>query len=205
MGGAGQTGGGSGGPAPTLEVAIERLRRGERCEESARVVHDAFHDRLLRYFQRRGRTIEEARDLTQETFLKIYRSIGSLRGDSAFGGWVWTIARNVLLKRVARVPAREESSEDLPAALEPVADEPDPVAVIGRQEHWALVLRAMARLPARQRQCMVLRVVKGLTYDQVASVMSISINSVKAHLHQGRARLKKLLAEAGNGPPEEHP
>lgn len=186
-----------------MAAAVEALRRGERCEESARIVHDAYHDRLLRYFQRHGRTPEDARDLTQETFLKIYRSIGRFRGDSAFSTWVYVIARNVLLKRAAHGPAEEDSPAELPAALEPVSDEPDPVTVIGRRQLWTLVLEAVAQLPARQRQCMVLRVVRGLSYEQVATVMDISINSVKAHLHQGRTRLQELLARTEDAESED--
>jgi RNA polymerase sigma-70 factor (ECF subfamily) len=184
-----------------VAAAIEALRHGGGCEESARILHDAYHDRLYRYFVSRGCSAEDARDLTQDTFLKIYRGIGTFRGDSAFGTWVWVIARNVLLKSAARGPAREATPEELPAALEPVADEPDPVVVIGNRQLRALVLRAFERLPARQRQCMVLRVVRGLSYGQVATVMSISINSVKAHLHQGRTRLQELLAPTGAGRP----
>lgn len=202
MGGAERSGGRSGEPR-SLAAAVEALRRGERCEESARIVHDAYHERLQRFFRRHGRTLEDARDLTQETFLKIYRSIGTFRGDSAFSTWVYAIARNVLLKRTAHGPAEEEIPEELPAALEPVSDEPDPVTGIGRRQLWTLVLGAIAQLPARQRQCMVLRVVHGLSYEQVATVMNISINSVKAHLHQGRTRLQELLARVEAGESED--
>ncbi len=186
-----------------MAAAIEVLRRGERCEESARIVHEAYHDRLHRYFLSHGRSAEDARDLTQDTFLKIYRGIGTFRGDSAFGTWVWVIARNVLLKSAARGRGEEASPEELPPAFEPVAEEPDPVVVIGRRQLHSLVLRSFERLPARQRQCMVLRVVRGLSYEQVATVMNISVNSVKAHLHQGRTRLQELLAPAGDERPGE--
>lgn len=197
-GGPARSGPEGGDPPAAVAAAIEALRRGEGGEEAARVLHDAYHDRLVSYFRRHGCPAEDAHDLTQETFLKIYRSIATFRGESAFSTWVYVIARNVRWKRWARAPAAEESPEELPAALEPVADEPDPVTVIGRRELWTLVLRAIARLPARQRQCMVLRIVRGLSYEQVATVMNISINSVKAHLHQGRTRLQELLASAGD-------
>lgn len=186
-----------------MDAAIEVLRRGERCEESARILHDAYHKRFHRYFLSHGCSAEDARDLTQDTFLKIYRGIRTFHGDSAFSTWAWAIARNVLLKFKAGKPAEEESPEDLPPKLEPVADEPDPVVVIGRRQLEALVLRSFERLPARQRQCMVLRYVHGQSYEQVATVMNISINSVKAHLHQGRTRLKELLANAGDKAPGE--
>lgn len=207
-GGPERTGDQGGDPPAALSAAVDALRRGEGGEDAARVLHDAFHDRLLSYFRHHGCTTEDARDLTQETFLKIYRSIATFRGESAFSTWVYVIARNVRWKRAARPPVAEESPEELPAALEPVADEPDPVVVIGRRELWTLVLEAIARLPARQRQCMVLRIVRGLSYEQVATVMNISINSVKAHLHQGRSRLQELLAAAGDdrsGPGGERP
>lgn len=184
-------------------AAIESLRRGDRVEDSARALHDLLHPRLRAYFGRRVRSREDVLDLTQETLLKVYSGIGGFRGESRFTAWAFAIARNVWLDWCARRP-REEPADLGPEASpagEPVAGDPDPEALADERERWALVERAIELLPRRQRQCMVLRVIHRLSYEQVATVMAISVNSVKAHLHQGRTRLEALVSGAARALP----
>lgn len=197
----GEQGAGSdpgGGPDAAAAAAVEALRRGTRPEENARLLHDLYHPRLRAYFARRVRSPQDVADLTQETFIKIYRHIGAYRGDSRFSAWVFAIARNVLLKWRARRPPEEAAGDGPPAGAEPAAAEPDPEALAAERERQALLRRAIALLPPRQGQCMVLRVVHRLRYEQVAAVMGISVNSVKAHLNQGRTRLQELLSGAAH-------
>lgn len=188
-------------PDAATAAAVEDLRRGVRTEDNARALHDHFHPRLSGYFARRVRSAQDVQDLTQETFIKIYSNIGRYRGESRFSTWVFAIARNVLLKWSARRPREGAAGEGAPAGFEPPAADPDPEAAAGGRELRALMRRAIELLPVRQRQCMVLRVVHDLSYEQIATVMGISINSVKPHLHQGRARLQELIADAAQAVP----
>ena len=182
-------------PDETAAAAVEGFRRGERREENARVLHDLYYHRLRAYFSRRGRSSPDVQDLTQETFIKVYSNIGRYRGESRFSTWVFAIARNVLLKWSARRRPEETAGAATSSGSEPAGADPDPESVARDRELRALMLRAIEDLPSRQRQCMVLRVVQGLRYEEIATVMGISINSVKAHLNQGRNRLEALLSE----------
>ena len=183
-------------------AAVEALRRGERTEENARVLHDLFHHRLRAFFSGRVFSNQDVQDLTQETFIKVYSNIGRYRGESRFSTWVFAIARNVLLKWSARRrPEEAVVGAAAPDGAEPVADDPDPEAVASDRELRELIRRTIEVLPQRQRQCMVLRVVQGLKYEQIATVMGISINSVKAHLNQGRNRLEALFSETARALP----
>lgn len=185
-----------GSPDAAAAAAVEELRRGVRVEENARLLHDLYFPRLRAYFARRVRASQDVLDLTQETFIKIYSNIGGYRGDSRFSTWVFAIARNALLKWRARRAPEEAAGDAPPSDAEPATTEPDPEARTGERERQALLRRAIGLLPPRQRQCMVLRVVHGLSYEQIATVMGISINSVKAHLNQGRTQLQELMSEA---------
>lgn len=182
-------------------AAVEALRRGESREEHARVLHAVYHPRLRAFFARRVRSNRDVQDLTQETFIKIYSNIGSYRGDSRFSAWVFVIARNVLLKWSARRRPEEAGGDTMANVAEPAAAAPDPEAVARDRELRSLVRKAIDCLPERQRQCMVLRVVQDLKYGQIATVMGISINSVKAHLNQGRNRLHELLSDSARALP----
>lgn len=183
-------------PDALATAAIDALRRGEHTEENARVLHDVYHRRLRAYFSRRVNSNQDVQDLTQETFIKVYSNIGRYRGESRFSTWVFAIARNVLLKWGARRRPEESIAGGADAdGAELAAGNPDPEAIARDRELREVVRRAIEVLPPRQRQCMVLRVVQGLKYEQVATVMGISINSVKAHLNQGRNRLEELCLE----------
>jgi RNA polymerase sigma-70 factor (ECF subfamily) len=198
----GEQGFGHRGTHPDETAAVEGLRRGERTEENARVLHDLYYHRLRAYFSRRGRSSPDVQDLTQETFIKVYSNIGRYRGESRFSTWVFAIARNVLLKWGARRrPEEAGAGEAAPDGNEPAAAGPDPETVVRDRELRELVRRTIEVLPPRQRQCMVLRVVQGLKYEQIATVMGISINSVKAHLNQGRSRLEELFSETARALP----
>lgn len=183
-------------PDAAATAAVEALRRGERTEENARVLHDLYHHRLRAFFSRRVNSNQDVQDLTQETFIKVYSNIGRYRGESRFSTWVFAIARNVLLKWSARRRPEEAVTGDAARDEdEHAAADPGPEAVARDRELRELLRRAIDVLPQRQRQCMVLRVVHGLKYQQIATVMGISINSVKAHLNQGRNRLDELFSE----------
>ncbi len=184
-----------------VAAAIEELRRGSGTEDDACVLHDYFHPRLRAFFARRVRPPQDVQDLTQVTFIKIYSNIGRYRGDARFSTWVFAIARNVLRKWRARRPPEEAAGDGAPAGSEPADAEPDPEMHTEERELRALVRQAIDLLPPRQRQCMVLRVVQGLKYQQIATVMGISVNSVKAHLNQGRTRLEELIASAAHALP----
>jgi len=184
-----------GNPDAAAAAAVEALRRGERTEANARLLHDLYHPQLRAFFSRRVRSSHDVQDLTQETFIKVYSNVGRYRGESRFSTWVFAIARNVQLSWSARRRPEDAAGGAGPAGSEPAAAEPDPETAAGAREMQALVRRAIELLPQRQRQCMVLRVVHGLKYEQIATVMGISVNSVKAHLNQGRNRLHELLSE----------
>lgn len=188
-------------PDAAAAAAVEALRRGEGTEENARVLHDLYHPRLRSFFSRRVRSDPDVQDLTQETFLKIYSNIGRYRGESRFSTWVFAIARNVLLNWSARRRPGEPVAAEAASDGEPAGDEPDPETLVRDRELRELVLRTIEVLPPRQRQCMVLRVVRSLKYEQIATVMGISVNSVKAHLNQGRNRLEELFSESARALP----
>jgi RNA polymerase sigma-70 factor (ECF subfamily) len=89
--------------------------------------------------------------------------------------------------------------EGAPGCREPASEEPDALeAMIGRERKRAL-LSAFQELPSKMRTCCLLRYVRGLKYQEIATVMKISIETVKAHLHQARKRLIEKLGDGWKG------
>ncbi|MGH9372145.1 MAG: RNA polymerase sigma factor [Vicinamibacterales bacterium] len=137
---------------------------------------------------------DDASDLAQDVFIRIYRALATFKGRSAFSTWVYRIAVNVCLNRVsARQPAIEplgtREHEDTGTEL------PEDTAL--RAERAATVRAAIARLPRKQRATMILRVYHELPHDQIAAMLGSSVGAVKANFFHALANLRKLLQENG--------
>jgi RNA polymerase sigma-70 factor (ECF subfamily) len=153
--------------------------------------------------------VEECLDLTQETFLRVYKGLRGYRGDAPFGAWLYRIAGNVLRRHAARRPGTGSRPRQVPleeAQQGPSGSEagagPPPAAEPGRalaamlgSERRRLLRRAVAELPEQRRRCIVLWAYHELTYEQIAVALQLSIGTVKAHLAQARKQLETLVVE----------
>lgn len=135
---------------------------------------------------------EDASDLAQDVFVRAYRALATFKGRSAFATWLYRVAVNVCLNRVAlKQPPVEafDGRERVDAAAE------QPETAILRSERAATVRAAIARLPRKQRATMILRVYHELPHEQIAAVLGSSVGAVKANVFHALANLRKLLRE----------
>lgn len=135
---------------------------------------------------------EDASDLAQEAFLRAYRALRTFKGQSAFGTWLYRVAVNVCLNRLS---ARQHTVEALGAREheDVTAERPDRAML--RQERAAIVRKAIARLPRKQRATMILRMYHELPHEQIAAILGSSVGAVKANFFHALANLRKLLQE----------
>lgn len=125
-----------------------------------------------------------AEDMTQEAFVQAWRKLGSFRGDSAFGSWLYRIATNTVLSHF-RKQKHFRNSLDIADIDEPEYRETNDEQ-IGLEE-------AIADLPAGARAVFVLYSVEGYTHDEIAEMLGIAQGSSKAQLHRARQILKAQL------------
>ena len=133
---------------------------------------------------------EDAADLTQDTFVRAWKALGSFRGQARFSTWIYRIAVNVCLNRVSlKTPKTDAVDFDL------VADqrEPAPGAAIDAAERQAMVRAAVKSLPPRQRTALILRTYHELSHQEVADIVGTSVGAVKANVFHALANLKKRL------------
>lgn len=150
---------------------------------------------MYRYLKAMVRDEELARDLTQDTFLRAFRSLGGYRGDAQLATWMLAIARHVAFNR-ARRRRLEERWHVVTGALPEV---PDPRSVADSRD--PLLLDALAALPAAQREAVALYYLEDLDVDAVAHLTGRPANTVKSDLHRARAALRAVLGEPGTGMP----
>ena len=187
--------------------ADEPLRRDEE-QVAFREVFEAYHFKVWSYFCRRGCTGDESSDLTQETFLRVYRNMDGLLAAQRRGSWIFTVAANLFKNEIRARRTEQRSAEEvsLEEALEqgqPVfgsrrrqlEDPDDPLGGALARERERLLIDAVDALPARMRRAVRLRLDQDLKYREIAVIMHTSVDTVKAQLFQARKRLQERLGE----------
>jgi RNA polymerase sigma-70 factor (ECF subfamily) len=184
----------------SLAKLFEQLRTGTSRgrEEAFRQLFERLYPRLYHYFSKRGFPPEDAQDLTQETLLGIYRSMGSLRNEKRFEPWLFQIARNAYLLSFRRKSAEMRSGIEVPIEVvenqtSSALNRDSPLEQALEQECRQLLHEAIQELPKQMRDCMTLRIDGHLSYAEIARVLDLSVETVKAHLYQGRRRLQQKL------------
>ena len=133
---------------------------------------------------------EDAADLTQDTFVRAWRALASFRGQARFSTWLYRIAVNVCLNKVA---ARQPATEVIDADLFEDRREPRPGDALLAEERAAEVRAAVAALPPRQRTALILRTYHELSHQEVADIVGTSVGAVKANVFHALANLRKRL------------
>jgi RNA polymerase sigma-70 factor (ECF subfamily) len=134
----------------------------------------------------------EAEDLLQETFLSAHRKIGSYKGESALGTWLFRLATNLCIDHLRSRSGRwSQLTEGLDEGLERAEPSAGPVlGVIDRLD----LERALAALPPGARTVFVLHDVEGFEHREIAEMLGVSDGTSKSQLHRARLRLRSLLA-----------
>jgi RNA polymerase sigma-70 factor, ECF subfamily len=192
---------------PSVPVeSIKEIQQGRNVEENFHRLFERHYPQILRFFRRKGFSPEECRDLTQETFVSVYKGLKDLRQPEQFESWLFAIAHNVWCSEIESRTAQKRSvkllsldgegeSEDRLPIIARLADTgADPLTLTLEKEKLEKLREALQQLPQQMRRCAQLRVAHDLSYAEIAALMSISVNTVKAHLHQAQQTLRARLS-----------
>lgn len=149
-----------------------------------------------------GRT-DETEDVMQDALVSTYRHARTIRDPEAFKAWLYRTVRNACLlnrrKRVAEpshlLSLDDHGTFDTPQAIEPRAESPSPEEALDEASRREQLRKALLRLPATQREVIVLRDLEALSTREVAAVVGISEDNVKQRLHRGRVALRAILED----------
>ncbi len=173
----------------------------QRKEEGFRKLMTLYKDDLVNYAYRFLGSYDDALDVAQETFIRVYRFIETFQRGARFGTWLFAIARNVALsmledrKRRGTVPLTHTDDEGEDVEL----DIPDVHYVPDRSVDSTIVAQriqeALMKVPPVFREAVVLRDIEGLTYEEIAEVCNVELGTVKSRINRGRAILQQLLRD----------
>ncbi len=157
-------------------------------------IFDKYHKKVYRIAYGVVRQREDALDIVQEVFIKLFRSIRNFKGRSQFYTYLYRMTMNTAIDHTRKAGKQLTSSLDEEGSFEP-ADNLDkgPEKVLLQKELEARVAWAMNKLSAEQKAALVFRDVEGLSYQEMAEAMGCSIGTVMSRLHYGRKKLQELL------------
>jgi RNA polymerase sigma-70 factor (ECF subfamily) len=196
------------------ELALDRFEKeGDQPDQDQSLarVGEVFDEIFQRYqsmvFNLTYRVLgdrEEALDVSQEVFFAIYRKLGRFRGESSLKTWIYRIALNRAsnrcrwwnrLRRRGTVSLDEHLGSDdhrtLSESLESTGTTPEEALLL--QEKRLEIERSLQRLPVQQRVAIIMRDVEGLSYEEIAELLQVSLGTVKSRIARGREELKRRL------------
>ncbi len=173
--------------------------------ETLKELYDKYSRMVFNVAFRMLQNREDAEDVTQDVFLKVYKSLKYFRGESQISTWLYRITINqslnlqrkrkykqwLSLSKQADVSDSFENNDDnIDIAGAP---EESPDAVLERKETERVVQEAINQLPEQQRTALLLHRYEGLSYEEIAKIMDVSVASVESRLHRAKIALTKKL------------
>ena len=194
-------------PEERKQASIEDLSLARQAaagnDDAFSVIVDRYSRLVYNVALRSASSPEDAADISQETFLKAWRSIGSFRGECALSTWLCRIAlncccdhaRSAKRHRVLSLTVQEDEDETK------VLDIPDtdvtamPEEELTRQTEIAAVREAIDSLPEEQKMIITMRDITGLSYIEIADTLGLEMGTVKSRINRARGAVKKFLVE----------
>lgn len=158
-------------------------------------LHDQFRPRVLRYVTRLVGEAE-ADDVTQSAMVKVNEGLAGFRGDSSVSTWIYRIATNVAMDKLRQRATQpltdtgyEFDEDNLPSA----AQSPSVETTAIREEMSACISEFVARLPENYKTVMILSELEGFTNGEIATILGLTLDTVKIRLHRAREKLRNDL------------
>jgi RNA polymerase sigma-70 factor (ECF subfamily) len=184
-------------PAASSPDAIETLI--QRCLQGDQIAWDL----IVRQYWRKVFNVaykfvgkhDEAEDLTQDIFLKIFKSLDTFDRRANFQTWLISISRNLCIDHYRSVrKERETIDRDVDAnELTPASSEPGPVAALEQRDRVTLLRQAMSELPDTLRTAVMMRDIQELSYQEIADRLRLPEGTVKSRINRGRTELARQI------------
>jgi RNA polymerase sigma-70 factor (ECF subfamily) len=176
-------------------LMVERCLRGEEAawEDLVKTHTRRVYSICLRFTSKE----QEAQDLTQEVFLRVFRTVKSFRaGEGSFTVWLTRLTRNLLIDNYRRTKSEritDSIEEQLPMLEEKTAIESRTDAMLAGREASEVLQGALAKLSPELRETVILRDLEGMEYREIAGALGVPEGTVKSRLNRGRAELARIL------------
>jgi RNA polymerase sigma-70 factor, ECF subfamily len=180
-------------PTAVVDELIERCLRGDQhaWEQIVRLHWRKVFNVAYKFVGKH----DEAEDLTQDIFLKIFKSLDTFDRRANFQTWLISVSRNLCIDHYRSVrKERETIDRDVdPGDLTPVSHEVSPYAALEQRDRVSLLREAMNELPETLRTAVLLRDIRELTYQEIADTLRLPEGTVKSRINRGRTELARQI------------
>lgn len=181
---------------------VERFNKGDRAAFEALVIR--HQRRVYNLAYRITGIAEEAQELAQEVFIKVFQKLSTFRGESAFTTWLYQVTANHAKNKLKYLNRRkyftsESIDEPIQGQNGPMSKQyenpsPRPDQALNSSQVQKIVQEKLSELEEDQRIVVTLRDIEGLDYDEIAEITGLALGTVKSRIHRGRLELKRKLA-----------
>jgi RNA polymerase sigma-70 factor (ECF subfamily) len=187
-------------PEPPDSELIERCLRGE--ESAWEKIVQRFRRKVFHIAYKFTGRHDEAEDLMQDIFLKVFKSLEKFNRDADFSTWLSSVARNYCIDHYrASKREREVLVHDLVAFDLAPASSGNPHRALEEGDRRSLLRRGLDRLPPKLREAVILRDLHGLSYQEMAEKLGLPEGTVKSRINRGREELARLLSKTAQAAP----
>ncbi len=179
------------------ELTLRRAKDGD--SEAFEALVTPYEQMIWRLCWRYVRHDADAQDCVQETMLKAWRQLPNYRGECSVESWLYRICVSCCLDFIRKRGNRVNESVDvmMDLGLDPVSPEPLPEEKVAADAEKQEIHEAIADLPQSMREVLVLSVLEGRSYEDTATLMGISIGTVKSRLNRARQKLQEKFRQLG--------
>ena len=194
---------------PMEQELLARLQAGDEraLVELAATYGSKIYQLAIRYLKNK----EDAEEVMQDVLYKVYRNVGTFRGDAALSSWIYRITFNAAMSRLRTAQYQRAQDEDRQMAVVDADDNVNPSRYdiadwsnladegVLRSQLRRRVLRAILALPVIYRAPVMLRDIQGLSTEEASAMLRVKDQTLKSRLHRGRLILRKQLADFAGG------
>ena len=181
----------------TDQQLVERVQQGDKNAFNLLVTR--YQHKVMHLVSRYVKNTGDVADVTQDAFIKAYRSLPNFRGDSVFYTWLYRIAvnstKNYLVAIGRKPPASDVDAEeaDYYDGSDALKEHSSPERSVLSDELEATLFRAMEKLPDDLRMAITLREIEGLSYEEIANVMACPVGTVRSRIFRAREAIDKVI------------
>lgn len=183
-------------PEQNISELVQKLRQGDP-QAFNRLITDyqkKMYNLALNYVKQE----EEAKDLTQDIFVTVYRSISKLRDETKFVAWLYQVAINHCRNRYKRLQRKgyfsSDSIDDTESTIQ-LSSGASPEKELERNRTISIVQETIAALPESEKEIILLRDIQELSYDEISTILNVPLGTVKSKLNRARSALKDRLKD----------
>lgn len=182
---------------------IEKAKNGDSAAFEKLI--QLYEKKVYNIALRMSRNHDDALDISQDVFIRVYRSLSGFKEESSFSTWLFRITTNICIdhlrkrERSQKTVSLYRTDEDGEEFELPIVDpEASPELHYDRREMTETLRSCVDELPPDQREIIVLRDINGLSYEEIAQVLDCNLGTVKSRINRARNRLQMNLLKAGN-------